>query len=338
MRTPPNMPVLPGETAGPVGDGTVQGFQPMGYFALPKDDICRPLICCGDDDPIPNWTSDTAPTHTWLSVIFRNGNDTIQPQLGDSWTSFDCLGSYISQISQADADAQAVATMQDCVGGDWLDPNGDPVDPIFNAEVTCSSACAGGGSFFHTVSSGIYVGRNQNAANQMALQSCAAQAILLKFCLVGSLDGGCLGSVYSDSVSVDVYRAGMVCSIVSGTLPGGLSMGSLQPDGSISFTGFCNASGIFSFVLMVTDALGNYTLKPLSITVLEITTASLPNFQNGVAYTKQMDVVGGSGNYSWSITSGVLPTGLTLNAAGLISGTPTESGVFPLEFTVIDLG
>jgi hypothetical protein len=90
---------------------------------------------------------------------------------------------------------------------------------------------------------------------------------------------------------------------------------------------------------MVTDALGNYTLKPLSITVLEITTASLPNFQNGVAYTKQMDVVGGSGNYVWEIVGGTLPDGLTMDSAGLISGTPTADAVASdLVFNVTDTG
>ncbi len=34
-----------------------------------------------------------------------------------------------------------------------------------------------------------------------------------------------------------------------------------------------------------------------------------------------------------SVTSGVLPTGLTLSAAGLLSGTPTQSGSFPVTLT-----
>lgn len=337
MRTSPNMPVMPGEIAGPVGDGTVQGFQPGGYFALPKDDICRALICCGDDDPIGNWTSDTAPTRTFISVSFPGGNDIIQPQLGDSWTSWDCVGVYISEISQADADQQALAAMQDCIGDDWLDPTGEPIVPTYNEPTTCSIPCASGGSFYHSIASGLFVGRTQVEANSRADIVCAAEAATLKFCIVGSLDGGCVGSIYLDVLLVSPYSSGMTVGVV-GSLPTGLSIFPIVGGGTFTIGGTCTAHGIWTFLIVVTDSSGNYTARPFSITVLEITTGSLPNCQNGVAYSTQLAVTGGSGNYSWSITSGVLPAGLSMTSSGLISGTPTESGTFPLEFTVVDLG
>ena len=34
-----------------------------------------------------------------------------------------------------------------------------------------------------------------------------------------------------------------------------------------------------------------------------------------------------------SVTAGTLPTGLTLSSAGLLSGTPTQSGSFPVTLT-----
>ena len=75
-----------------------------------------------------------------------------------------------------------------------------------------------------------------------------------------------------------------------------------------------------------------------TISVLEITTASLPNFTIGVAYSKQMQAAGGSGNYIWSIATGTLPAGLTMNALGLISGTPTALATGDtLTFVVTDV-
>ncbi len=47
--------------------------------------------------------------------------------------------------------------------------------------------------------------------------------------------------------------------------------------------------------------------------------------------------LGGTGAYTWSITSGSLPPGLTLNATqGLISGTPTTLGNYPFTVQVTD--
>jgi len=58
-----------------------------------------------------------------------------------------------------------------------------------------------------------------------------------------------------------------------------------------------------------------------------ITTPSLPAGQVGVPYSAQLTVTGGSPGYTWALTGGQLPAGLSLDtAAGLISGTPTQAG------------
>jgi len=58
----------------------------------------------------------------------------------------------------------------------------------------------------------------------------------------------------------------------------------------------------------------------------------------GQAYSATLGATGGTTAYSWSITSGTLPSGLTLNAStGTISGTPTAaSGSADFTFEVTD--
>lgn len=67
---------------------------------------------------------------------------------------------------------------------------------------------------------------------------------------------------------------------------------------------------------------------------LAITTTTLANAIKGTAYSQKINATGGTPSYTWSITSGNLPTGLTLNSSsGTISGTPTTAGGF--SFTVM---
>src|SRR5262245_65683617 len=79
----------------------------------------------------------------------------------------------------------------------------------------------------------------------------------------------------------------------------------------------------------------------LSITIasatLTITTASLSNGQQGVAYSQTLAATGGATPYTWSITVGTLPAGLAINAStGVISGKPTGTGTSNFTVQVTD--
>ena len=71
---------------------------------------------------------------------------------------------------------------------------------------------------------------------------------------------------------------------------------------------------------------------------LAIMSASpLPKGQVGVAYSQTLAATGGSGQYAWSVSSGALPDGLTLDAAsGLINGQPTTAGTSQFTVQVTD--
>jgi hypothetical protein len=90
--------------------------------------------------------------------------------------------------------------------------------------------------------------------------------------------------------------------------------------------------------VMADDRAGITTIYPASGgggggTPLSVTTTSLPGGTVGTAYTATLQATGGTLPYSWSVTSGALPAGLSLNAAtGAITGTPTTAAT--ANFTV----
>ncbi len=70
---------------------------------------------------------------------------------------------------------------------------------------------------------------------------------------------------------------------------------------------------------------------------LAIALSSLPEGNPQVPYHATVVCTGGTPPFTWSIVSGQLPTGLTLNSAtGVIEGTPTQAGPFTFEVEVTD--
>jgi len=148
-----------------------------------------------------------------------------------------------------------------------------------------------------------------------------------------SMPDGRVGTAYSQQLQATGGVTPYTWSLSSGTLPSGLSLSS---GGLVS--GTPTVSGTSYFIVRVADSQGpaDTDTQSLSIVVwadLNITTTSLPNAKKGTAYSQTLQATGGKTPYTWSIVSGSLPSGLSLNAStGVISGTPRRTGTS--NFTV----
>ena len=69
-----------------------------------------------------------------------------------------------------------------------------------------------------------------------------------------------------------------------------------------------------------------------------ITTTTLPNAIQGVAYSQAIARTGGVAPFTFSVLGGALPAGVSLAADGTLSGTPTQTGTFNFTAQAADAG
>ncbi|MEI6209510.1 MAG: putative Ig domain-containing protein [Desulfuromonadales bacterium] len=151
-----------------------------------------------------------------------------------------------------------------------------------------------------------------------------------------TLSDAYLTTAYNQTVTATGGKTAYTWSIITGTLPTGLTLAAST--GIIS--GTPTAAGAASITVQVKDAANTIVSKPLTITVYalpSITTATLSAAGIGTAYSQTLTATGGKAACTWSVSSGTLPAGLTLAAStGVISGIPTTTGTSSVTFRITD--
>lgn len=88
-------------------------------------------------------------------------------------------------------------------------------------------------------------------------------------------------------------------------------------------------------------ALGSAS-QPATVTIvipsptLTLSGGAQPEGQVGVAYSQTLAAAGGAAPYSYAVTGGALPAGLSLAPDGTLSGSPTAGGAFSFTVTATD--
>ena len=149
------------------------------------------------------------------------------------------------------------------------------------------------------------------------------------------LPAGEVGAAYNGTLTGSGGTTPYTWTLTAGALPDGLTLNS---DGTI--TGTPTSATTVSFTAQVTDsvaatATGSFNLtinSPPTIT----TTSPLPAGKLRTAYAAALQVANGTAPYTWTITAGSLPAGLSLSSAGAITGTPTAAGTSSFTAQVTD--
>jgi hypothetical protein len=149
-----------------------------------------------------------------------------------------------------------------------------------------------------------------------------------------TLPSGTLGVAYSQTLTSTGGTGTVTFAVSAGEPPTGLTLGS---DGT--FSGTPAETGTFPFTVTATDANSDTGTQAYSLQIvcptITVSPATLAAGTSGVAYLAvTFTETGGAGTTGLSET-GALPTGMNF-VAPVLSGTPTQTGSFPINVTATD--
>ncbi|MEK6374818.1 MAG: putative Ig domain-containing protein [Acidobacteriota bacterium] len=146
---------------------------------------------------------------------------------------------------------------------------------------------------------------------------------------------GTAGAAFSQNFTQSGAVGTATFTLNSGVLPTGLT---LAANGTLS--GTPTVTGSFPITVRVTDSLGCTAVGAIYSLIINCQTITVTNPATttgtaGAAFSQTFTQSGAIGGATFT-TASTLPAGLTLSTAGVLSGTPTQTGTFPIVVTVTD--
>ncbi len=155
----------------------------------------------------------------------------------------------------------------------------------------------------------------------------------------GTLPNGTVGTLYNQTLVASGGTVPYNYEVISGLPPTGLT---LSPAGVLS--GSPSTAGSFTFTVTATDdngCIGSHiytiVINPAGCPPITVSPLTLPAMTAGIPYNQSITATGGTGPYTFNVTSGILPQGVTLSPAGLLSGTTSVPGNYTFTITATDV-
>jgi hypothetical protein len=175
---------------------------------------------------------------------------------------------------------------------------------------------------------------NPTGASSDTAQVTATPPLTPLIITASPLATGAAGASYNVSLEAVGGTTPYTWTLSSGTLPAGLSLSS---DGILSGTPTVAGTNTSTFTVQAEDSNNITGTKAFSLTIsdLRIVTTTLPTAVKSVPFIHNLNGSGGNAPHAWSVSTGPLPSGITLSSAGVLSGTPTTAGnsTFTLRLT-----
>lgn len=315
-----------------------------------------PGIPAEADFPITNISSEAPDQLIFTSPVWPRYVPPYDTTIGPDPTfwSQDCVGFVHSAISQDLADLEAyLASLILCP------PNSEEKLQFSNDEQIAFASCPGGFNFFwYRVPAGTFVSpllsqqdgmiwKEQANAQALAFAQQQASKKDLQFCIDCPIlhgQGGwlCIGEEFDPDLNFFQLtgansQADYDFTVSTGQLPPGASLEKVQHN-QAALAGTATQPGNYTFKIRA-QRIGfpnTFAEVQLTIMVLDIVENTIPNVVNCNTCTTQLHGAGGVSPYTFDVSSGSLPTGLSLSTSGLFSGFAKDVGTYHFTVRITD--
>ncbi|MFT3746473.1 MAG: MBG domain-containing protein [Pyrinomonadaceae bacterium] len=285
---------------------------------------------------VPN----TPPTITPAVGVTRQlGSPSSNSQIataGDAETALNALTLAVNGGATATVNGVTVTLTDSNAGATGINPNAagavfaDVVATCGATTATFNLTVTDGGSLSTTGVLTVTVSANTPPTLNYAPQSVVAGSTPTFGTASGPSDNGTpLGSVTLQSITPVTGGAGGLTLSVNPTT------GQVQVLTAL-------ITGSYTVAIAVTDNCGATTTATFTVNVtcptITLNPATMPNAAVNAAYGQTFSASPVGGNYTFAVTSGALPAGLTLNSNGSFSGAPTTAGTFNFRITATGFG
>ncbi len=209
-----------------------------------------------------------------------------------------------------------------------------PAGLSFSSDGVLSGTPTAGGSFTIEVQASDEYGNTGSRSYTLLVQ--APSIAITPTSLPAATRGIAVNASFAASGGVAPYSYALA---PGSSLPTGVT---LSPAGVLG--GVPTQTGTFNFTVRATDSAtgtGPYVgQQEVTLTVngavISLTPANLPDVLEGRPYAQALTASGGVGPYTFAVSGGALPEGVTLSSGGVLSGTPNAAGVFSFDVTATD--
>jgi hypothetical protein len=206
-----------------------------------------------------------------------------------------------------------------------------------SADGVLSGTPSTAGGYNFTVEVTDAAGATAQAPLSLAINAGMSQVVIIT---TGALPPATVNRAYSVQLAAMGGSMPYTWTLASGSLPDGIT---LSAGGLLA--GTASVAGAYSFAVQVIDGANpaNSDSRQYSLTViatpgagLSLVNAFLPPARVGASYTANLIAAGGTTPYTFGVSAGALPPGLTLATTGRITGTATTDGTYSFTVRVTD--
>jgi hypothetical protein len=285
------------------------------------------------------WGCNAGPNQSGCDSILQDVSSTNVPYAPSTWLVLSISADPTQILSNGTSTLSADLTHNNDGTGGFSVPNGTPItfDGTLDSSVNPTSTTLTGGTQTSTYTAG---GSTGNGTGTATVDNQTVSAAITIGAPPSFTSGSSTTFTVGTNGSFPVTASGSPTPTVTqtgGSTPSGVSFSGGTGSGTLSGTPAPGTGGVYTLDFQAANGFGSDATQGFTLTVDQapsITSANNASFTFNTFNTFTVTPAAGTYPAATFSESGTLPNGVTLNmTTGVLSGTPTQPGSFPITIT-----